>query len=155
MAKSKAETPAKKPRARKAAPAAVPEKQAAPVSGAEAAPETLEAIPQAAAPNEAMAQPEAPEEVPAAGVEAQAAPEGDKAAETAPKGCPAVVRTPKGLNLRIGPALNYEVLEVLPDGAEVTAMDMPAWAEVPGWRPVFAGETFGWVQSRFLRLLEG
>ena len=152
MAKSKAETPAKKPRARKAAPAAVPEEQAAPVSGAEAAPETLEAIPQAAAPNEAMAQPEAPEEVPAAGVEAQAAPEGDKAAETAPKGCPAVVRAPKGLNLRIGPALNYEVLGVLPDGAGVTALELPMGAEVPGWRLVTAGKWTGWASSRFLRL---
>jgi len=86
------------------------------------------------------------------GTEAQAAPEEDSPAETAPAGCPAVVRSPKGLNLRAGPALSYEVREVLPDGAEVTALDLPMGTEVPGWRLVSADETAGWCQSRFLRL---
>jgi len=72
--------------------------------------------------------------------------------ETAPVIWPAVVRSPQGLNLRKGPALSYEVLEVLPDRAEVTALDLPMGAEVPGWRLVYTGEIVGWVQSRFLRL---
>ncbi len=65
----------------------------------------------------------------------------DTPAETAPAGRQAVVRSPKGLNLREGPALSYEVREVLPDGAEVTALDLPMGAEVPGWRLVSAGRT--------------
>jgi len=71
---------------------------------------------------------------------------------TAPAGRPAVVRAPKGLNLWEGPALSYEVLEVLPDGAEITALDLPMGAEVPGWRLVASDKGVGWVQNRFLRL---
>jgi len=88
----------------------------------------------------------------AAESEGQAAPNEDPFNVTAPAGRPAVVRAPKGLNLREGPALSYEVLEVLPDGVEVTAPDLPMGAEVPGWRLVYTGERAGWVQSRFLRL---
>jgi len=111
------------PRKKAKASAAVPEEAAAPVSGAEAAPGAPETVPEA-----------------------------DSPAEPAPAAWPAEVRSPKGLNLREGPSLSYEVLEVLPDGAEVTALDLPKGAEVPGWRLVYTGERAGWVQRRFLRL---
>lgn len=151
MAKSKADAPAKKPRAKKVPPAAR-EEQAGLANGAETAAEALEAVPgaagetQAAAPNETAAPPETPE------AEAQAAPAEERPAETAPLGRPAVVCALKGLNLRAGPALSYEALEVLPDGAEVTALELPMGTEVPGWRLVLSGERTGWAQSRFLRL---
>lgn len=82
----------------------------------------------------------------------------EKALETPQEVVKAVVCSGRGLNLRVGPALSYEVTEVLPDGAGVMALDLPRGAEVPGWRLVFAasgapaGEKTSWVQSRFLRL---
>ncbi len=104
---------------------------------------------------------DAPEETPEENItentqtseaENQTASEENSSAETAPVGRPATVRSPKGLNLRKGPALSYEILCVLPDGAEATALDLPMGAEVPGWRLIYTGERIGWVQSRFLRL---
>lgn len=71
-----------------------------------------------------------------------------------PEGRRAVVRSPKGLNLRVGPALNYDALEVLADGAEVTALNLPEGVTVPGWELVHTGERAGWVSARFLRPLE-
>jgi len=132
--------------------------QLAPASGVETVPGTPEAVPEAAGaiqptpPSEAVPQQEGPEGPRDAGAEAQASPAEDSPAETAPATWLAEVRSPKGLNLREGPALSYEVLEVLPDGAEVTALDLPKEAEVPGWRLVYTGERAGWVQRRFLRL---
>ncbi len=72
-----------------------------------------------------------------------------------PEGRRAVVRSPKGLNLRAGPALSYEALEVLPDGMEVLTLDLPRGAAVPGWELVDAGGRTGWASARFLRRLEG
>ncbi len=118
---------------------------------AEALEEKITENPQAEMPEEAS-QPEVPKGPPEAGAEIQVAPDEDSPAETAPVTWPAVVRSPQGLNLRKGPALNYEVLCVLPDKAKVTALDLPMGAEVPGWRLVAAGERAGWVQARFLRL---
>ncbi len=101
--------------------------------------------------------PDAPAEVPEetiaeTGADARTAPERIDSAVAAPETWPAVVRSPQGLNLRKGPALSYEVLEVLPDGAEVTALDLPMRAEVPGWRLVYIGGLTEWVQDLFLRL---
>ncbi len=101
---------------------------------------------------EEVSQKETTEDSLEAGTESQAAPEEDSPGETAPVGRPAVVRSPKGLNLREGPSLCCEVLEVLLDGLEVKALDLPMGAEVPGWRLVYTGKRTGWVQSRFLRL---
>lgn len=119
------------------------------VSGAETAPGTLETPPSAAGESQA-ASPDGAEAVP--GVPGTA-----PAAAMTPQGTTAVVCSGRGLNLRVGPALSYEVLKVLPDGAEVTALDLPMEAEVPGWRLVFTIRSdltilTGWVQGRFLRL---
>lgn len=114
--------------------------------------EALEAAPAPSAPPETPpappAPPQAPEEAPAS-----AAPE--ETGGAAPEGRRAVVRSPKGLNLRVGPALSYDAPEVLADGAEVTALDLPRDVTVPGWELVVAGERAGWVSARFLRPLEG
>jgi len=133
------------PRKKAEAPAAAPEEK---ITGGPQE-ETQQAVQEAA---QQEAEQEAAESSPEAGTEAQAAPVEDSPAETASMGHPAVVRSPKGLNLRAGPALSYEVREVLPDGAEVTALDLPMGAEVPGWRLVSDGKMVGWCQSRFLRL---
>lgn len=79
----------------------------------------------------------------------------EETGEAAPEGRRAAVCSPKGLNLRAGPALSYDALEVLADGAEVTALALPRGVTVPGWELVMAGERAGWVSSRFLRPLEG
>ncbi len=158
MAKKSAETSAKKPKTKKAPQVAAPEEQAGSVNGTETTAEALGAAPgtagetPAAAPNETAAPPETFEEALAAEAETQAAPAEERPVETASLGRPAVVRAPKGLNLRAGPALSYEVLEVLPDGEPVTALELPMGAEVPGWRLVYTGGRPGWTQSRFLRL---
>lgn len=78
-----------------------------------------------------------------------------KNAKAEPEGRRAVVCSPKGLNLRVGPALSYDALEVLADGAEVTALDLPKGVTVPGWELVDAGGRTGWCSARFLRPLEG
>jgi len=129
------------PRKKANSPAEAPEEK---ITGAPQE-ETQQAVQEAA-------QQEAAESSPETGTETQSAPVEDSSVVTAPAAWPAVVRSPKGLNLRAGPALSYEVLEVLPDGAGVTALDLPMGVEVPGWRLVSAGKTAGWCQSRFLRL---
>lgn len=78
-----------------------------------------------------------------------------KSMNPAPEGRRAVVCSPKGLNLRVGPALSYDALEVLPDGMEVTALALPRGVTVHGWELVHTGERAGWVSSRFLLPLEG
>jgi len=148
---------AKAPEKEKAIPAA------APAGGAETGPEALEtAVPAAdALPPQDMdgaARKEAPDEdaVPgeAALPGAQAAQEGP-APPRAGGASRAVVCSPKGLNLREGPALSYAALEVLPDGMEVLALNLPRGAAVPGWELVDAGGRTGWASARFLRRLEG
>jgi len=119
--------------------------QLTPASGAETQTSSVEGS------SEASEAQTIPKEGSVEAAEGRSVPE-NKPTETAPVTWPAVVRSPQGLNLRKGPALSYEVLEVLPDGAEVTALDLPMGAEVPGWRLVYTGERAGWVQSRFLRL---
>lgn len=145
---------AKAPEKEKAIPAA------APAGGAETGPEALEtAVPAAdVLPPQDMdgaARKEAPDEdaVPgeAALPGAQAVPE----ESPEPEGRRAVVLSPKGLNLREGPALSYAALEVLPDGMEVLALNLPRGAAVPGWELVDAGGRTGWASARFLRPLEG
>ena len=154
MAKQNAKAGAKAPKEKKAALAKPP----VPVDGAEPMPETSEAstpatdalLPEGM--NEAAQESggeAAPGEASVPG--AQAVPE--KSPE--PEGRRAVVRSPKGLNLRAGPALSYEALEVLPDGMEVLALDLPRGAAVPGWELVDAGGRTGWASARFLRRLEG
>lgn len=76
-------------------------------------------------------------------------------AQAAQEGRRAVVCSPKGLNLRAGPARSYAALEVLPDGMEVLALDLPRGAAVPGWELVDAEGRTGWASTRFLRPLEG
>ncbi len=103
--------------------------------------------PEAEAPEAPPAPPQAPEEEPAPAVP-------EEAAEAAPEGCRAVVCSPKGLNLRAGPALSYDALEVLPDGMEVLTLALPRGVTVPGWELVVAVERAGWASARFLRPLE-
>lgn len=112
---------------------------AAPEEAAETAPETPFVPP---------APPQTLEEGPAS-----VAP--DEADEAAPECRRSVVRSPKGLNLRVGPALSYDVLEVLPDGMEVLTLALPRGVTVPGWELVVAVERAGWASARFLRPLEG
>lgn len=148
MAKQSTKAAAKAPEKEKAIPAA------APAGGAETGPEALEtAVPAAdVLPPQDMdgaARKEAPDED---AVPGEAAIPGAQAAQ---EGRRAVVCSPKGLNLRAGPALSYAALEVLPDGMEVLALDLPRGAAVPGWELVDAGGRTGWASTRFLRPLEG
>ncbi len=163
MAKQSTKGTTKAPRGKTAA--AAPVEQPGLVGEAEPMLETPEAtVPAAeelppAVPGEAAA---VPPEAPESGLETGAVPEGDSLPEdqavpegdSKPEGRRAVVRSPKGLNLRAGPALNYDVLEVLPDGMEVLALDLPRGAAVPGWELVDAGGRTGWASARFLRPLE-
>lgn len=103
---------------------------------------------------EAPETPSAPPALPQVAEEAPAPAAPEEAAETAPEGRRAVVRSPKGLNLRVGPALSYDALEVLPDGAEVTVLALPRGVTVPGWELVDTGDKTGWCSARFLRPLE-
>lgn len=130
-----------------------PSEEQAAVPNSPEAPETEPSVEQTAPASEAEAAAKAPEDT----EEGQASPEEKDGAGDEPQGCPAVVCSGRGLNLRVGPALSYDVLEVLPDGAEVTALELPRGTEVPGWRLVFTIRSdltilTGWVQSRFLRL---
>ena len=156
MAKQSTKGTTKAPRGKKAA--AAPVEQPGLMGEAEPMLETPEAtVPAAeelppAVPGEAAA---VPPEAPESGLETGAVPEGDSLPEdqavpegdSKPEGRRAVVRSPKGLNLRAGPALNYDVLEVL-------ALDLPRGAAVPGWELVDAGGRTGWASARFLRPLE-
>lgn len=127
------------PRKKSTPPAETPENETMNPSPEAEAPETPPAPP---------APPQAPEEAPASAAL-------EETGEAATEGRRAVVCSPKGLNLRAGPAMSYEALEVLSDGMEVTALDLPRGASVPGWELVVAGDRAGWVSSRFLRPLEG
>ena len=163
MARQSTKGDAKAPRGKKTAPAAAPAVPA-PVDGAETGPEALEATASAAGallPEgtiEAAAQQEVSDGEPEAGSDLRenALPEARAAPEelSTPEGRRAVVCSPKGLNLRAGPALNYDALEVLADGAEVTVLALPRGVTVPGWELVMAGERAGWCSARFLRPLE-
>lgn len=158
MAKQSTRTATKTPKGKGTAPPEPP----APMDGAAAVPEAPgtaapadgELLPAAAGGTAAPEIPEnGPETVPeeAGRCEAQAAPEGPRG----PAGRRAAVRSPKGLNLRMGPSLSYDVLEVLPDGTEVTVLDLPEGVTVPGWELAHTGERAGWAAARFLRPLEG
>ena len=81
-------------------------------------------------------------------------PEALETPQGSPEGRRAAVCSPKGLNLRLGPALSYDALEVLADGAEVTALNLPEGVTVPGWELIHTGERAWWVSARFLRQLE-
>lgn len=65
----------------------------------------------------------------------------------------AAVNAAKGLNLRAGPDGGYAVAEVLPDGARVAVLELPCGAEVSGWVLVHTGQRAGWVDARFIRVL--
>lgn len=154
MAKQNAKAGAKAPKEKKAAPAKPP----VPVDGAEPMPEASEAVTPA---TDALLPEGMNEAAQESGGEAAPGEAGLPGAEAVPEESPepegrrAVVRSPKGLNLRAGPALSYEALEVLPDGMEVLALDLPRGAAVPGWELVDAGGRTGWASARFLRRLEG
>lgn len=153
MAKQNAKAGAKAPKEKKAAPAKPP----VPVDGAEPMPEASEAATPA---TDALLPEGMNEAAQESGGEAAPGEAGLPGAEAVPEESPepegrrAVVRSPKGLNLRAGPALSYEALEVLPDGMEVLALDLPRGAAVPGWELVDAGGRTGWASARFLRPLE-
>lgn len=159
MAKQSTKSTAKTTSKKKAAPAAAPTEPSVPMDQSESGTEVLEAAAPAAgefppaAANEAAGQLEISE----AGPESGAAPGETSLPEfqAVPEGRRAVVCSPKGLNLRAGPAMSYESVAVLADGAEVTALTLPRGVTVPGWELVVAGERAGWVSSRFLRPLEG
>ena len=122
----------------------MPRKKAVPPAETEEAKTVNPAAESLEEPSAPPAPPDAPEK--AGGTETlQAVPEGRRAE----------VCSPKGLNLREGPAMSYEALEVLPEGTEVTALDLPRGVTVPGWELVDTGERTGWCSARFLRPLEG
>ena len=81
----------------------------------------------------------------AAAVQEQAAPEETISGKTA------VVAAQYGLNLRKGPAFSYKVLQELPDGTELTVLELPCGASVPGWALVHTGRQIGWVFAQHLR----
>ena len=69
------------------------------------------------------------------------------------------VTAPMGLNLRRGPGAEFDVVSILPNGAEVTVWQTWAdgrgaqgWFEfhVPVWAYVFTGEFCGWVNASYL-----
>lgn len=61
-----------------------------------------------------------------------------------------LVAAPAGLNLREGPHKSYAVLAVLPEGSEVTVLDLPNDVEVPRWALVSSEAGTGWVADEFL-----
>lgn len=65
------------------------------------------------------------------------------------------VNAVQGLNLRGGPSLMYDVLEVLPEGAVLVKLELPYGASVQGWALVHTGQYIGWAAERYLRTLEG
>lgn len=66
----------------------------------------------------------------------------------------AVVASATGLNLRRGPGL--DVLQILPDGAELQMVEIPGDAAIEGWCPVITGDgNRGWVMDQYIRPLEG
>ena len=64
----------------------------------------------------------------------------------------AVVSVPYGLNLREGPSFDYKVLHVLPGGTQMTVLDLPCGAVVPGWVLAYTGDQVGWVSSQYIRV---
>ena len=67
---------------------------------------------------------------------------------------PVTVCAPNGLNLRVGPSPHFPVREVLPDGAELTAVGLPEGAQVPEWSLVRWGKRLGWAESSYLKAKE-
>lgn len=65
-----------------------------------------------------------------------------------------VVASEKGLRLRVGPAVSYDILKILPDKTAVDVLPMPSGAEVPGWVPVSADGQTGWVMAQYLNSAE-
>ena len=66
----------------------------------------------------------------------------------------AAVAAENGLNLRRGPGL--DVLQILPDGAELQMVEIPEDAAIEGWCPVIAGDgSRGWVMDQYIQPLEG
>lgn len=56
-----------------------------------------------------------------------------------------------GLNLRTGPHKQFEVLEVLPNGAAVTPLELPKGVTVKGWHLVDSGKNIGWVNAQYVK----
>lgn len=84
--------------------------------------------------------------------EAQAAPTEDT---TLPEDTVAVDH-PSGLNLREGPGFSFQILTVLPDGAQLAVLQLPGGAEVPGYALVRYeggedGPLVGWVNTSYIR----
>jgi len=65
-----------------------------------------------------------------------------------------VVASEKGLRLRVGPAVSYDILKILPDKTAVDVLPLPGGAEVPGWVPVSADGQTGWVMAKYLSSAE-
>lgn len=61
-----------------------------------------------------------------------------------------VVKAKDGLNLRCGPCKTYAPLAILPDGTEVSVLELPGNVEVPGWALVVNGGTIGWVMTEYV-----
>lgn len=66
-----------------------------------------------------------------------------------------VVNAEQGLNLRRGPHPQYDVIEVLPDGAVLVELELPYGAVVKSWSLVHTGQHAGWVVSKHILPLEG
>ena len=109
------------------------------------------------APDETTVAPEAT--VVPGGDETSAPPEGgvdiQETALSNIEGALVVVNAEQGLNLRRGPHLQYEVLEVLPDGAVLVELGLPYGAVVKSWSLVHTGQHVGWVVSKHILPLEG
>lgn len=73
----------------------------------------------------------------------------------------AKVTAERGLNLREGPGCTFAIHTILPKEAEVRVLKVWSYGPqgefelyIKGWSYVFTGEVVGWVDSRFLKILE-
>lgn len=66
----------------------------------------------------------------------------------------AVVASEKGLRLRVGPAVSYDILKILPNKTAAEVLALPSGAEVPGWALISVDGQVGWVMTQYLSTAE-
>ncbi len=60
------------------------------------------------------------------------------------------VDSPEGLNMRYGPGSEYNIIDVIPDKAELTEL---GWAE--GWVYIMWKGKYGWISAQYFRMEGG
>lgn len=65
-----------------------------------------------------------------------------------------VVTSEKGLRLRVGPAVSYDIMKILPNKTAAEVLSLPSGAEVPGWALISADGQVGWVMAQYLSAAE-